>query len=461
MRKFFDLFLQALKGEEHEYTSGSINRAIFLLSVPMILEMVMESLFAVVDIFFVSKVNTDAVATVGLTESVLTLVYSVAMGLSTAATAIVSRRIGEKQHAEAGHAAAQVILVSVVLGITIGLGGFFGAETILRAMGGSENLIASGSNFTRIIFASSPAIILLYTLSGVLRGGGDAAVAMRSLWIANGVNMLLCPLFIFGWGPVPAFGVAGSAMATTIGRSLGVLYQLYALTKGNGVVKVLSSQLKADFTIIRNLISVSAGGTGQFLIASASWVFLTRILSDFGPQIVAGYTIAIRVIVFTILPSWGMANAAATLVGQNLGANKPERAETSVWRAAFFNFVFLAVVAVIFFVFSANIISWFNDDPTTVATGVNCLRIICFGYLFFAYGMVISQSFNGAGDTLTPTLMNLVCFWAIEIPLAYFLAKYLDLGPNGVYISVAFSESMLAVVGILLFRRGKWKTKKV
>ena len=461
MRKFFDLFLQALKGEEHEYTSGSINRAIFLLSVPMILEMVMESLFAVVDIFFVSKVNTDAVATVGLTESVLTLVYSVAIGLSTAATAIVSRRIGEKQHAEAGHAAAQVILVSVVLGITIGLGGFLGAETILRAMGGSENLIASGANFTRIIFASSPAIILLYTLSGVLRGGGDAAVAMRSLWIANGVNMLLCPLFIFGWGPVPAFGVAGSAMATTIGRSLGVLYQLYALTKGNGVVKVLSSQLKADFTIIRNLISVSAGGTGQFLIASASWVFLTRILSDFGPQIVAGYTIAIRVIVFTILPSWGMANAAATLVGQNLGANKPERAETSVWRAAFFNFVFLAVVAVIFFVFSANIISWFNDDPTTVATGVNCLRIICFGYLFFAYGMVISQSFNGAGDTLTPTLMNLACFWAVEIPLAYFLAKYLNLGPNGVYISVAFSESLLAVVGVLLFRRGKWKTKKV
>lgn len=461
MRKFFELFLQALKGEEHEYTSGSINRAIFLLSVPMILEMVMESLFAVVDIFFVSKVNTDAVATVGLTESVLTLVYSVAIGLSTAATAIVSRRIGEKQHAEAGHAAAQVILVSVVLGIAIGLGGFFGAETILRAMGGSENLIASGANFTRIIFASSPAIILLYTLSGVLRGGGDAAVAMRSLWIANGVNMLLCPLFIFGWGPVPAFGVAGSAMATTIGRSLGVLYQLYALTKGNGAVKVLASQLKADFIIIRNLISVSAGGTGQFLIASASWVFLTRILSDFGPQIVAGYTIAIRVIVFTILPSWGMANAAATLVGQNLGANKPERAETSVWRAAFFNFVFLAVVAVIFFVFSANIISWFNDDPTTVATGVNCLRIICFGYLFFAYGMVISQSFNGAGDTLTPTLMNLACFWAIEIPLAYLLAKYLDLGPNGVYISVAFSESLLAVVGILLFRRGKWKTKKV
>ncbi len=461
MSKFFDLLLQALKGEEHEYTSGSINRAIFLLSVPMILEMVMESLFAVVDIFFVSKVSTDAVATVGLTESVLTLVYSVAIGLSTAATAIVARRVGEKQFAEAGHAAAQVILVSLFLGLTVGLAGFMGAETILRAMGGSESLIQSGANFTRIIFASSPAIILLYTLSGVLRGGGDAAVAMRSLWIANGFNIVLCPVFIFGIGPFPELGVAGSAVATTIGRSVGVAYQLYALAKGNGAVRVLARQMRIDFDIVRNLVSVAAGGTGQFLIASASWVFLTRILSDFGPQIVAGYTIAIRVIIFTILPSWGMANAAATLVGQNLGANQPDRAETSVWRAAFFNFVFLAIVAIVFFVFAGSIISWFNADPITVSTGVNCLRFVCLGYLFFAYGMVISQSFNGAGDTLTPTLMNLVCFWAIEIPLAYLLAKQLNFGPNGVYISVAFSESLLAVVGVILFRRGKWKLKKV
>lgn len=461
MKKFFQLLLQALKGEEQEYTTGSINRAIFLLSVPMILEMVMESLFAVVDIFFVSQINTNAVATVGLTESVLTLVYSIAIGLSTAATAIVSRRIGEKQLAEAGHAAAQVILVSVILGVVVGISGFLGAESILRAMGGSEELIASGSNFTRIIFASSPAIILLYTLSGVLRGGGDAAVAMRSLWIANGLNIALCPLFIFGWGPIPAFGVAGSAIATTIGRSAGVLYQLSALASSKGAVQVLRSQLRPDFAIIRNLISVAAGGTGQFIIASASWVFLTRILSDFGPSIVAGYTIAIRIIVFTILPSWGMANAAATLVGQNLGANEPSRAETSVWRAAFFNFLFLVVVAIIFFVFAKPIISWFNNDPLAVATGVNCLRIVCLGYLFFAYGMVISQSFNGAGDTLTPTLMNLVCFWAIEIPLAYLLAKKLALGPEGVYISVAFSESLLAIIGVILFRRGKWKMKKV
>lgn len=461
MKKFFQLLLQALKGEEQEYTTGSINRAIFLLSVPMILEMVMESLFAVVDIFFVSQINTNAVATVGLTESVLTLVYSIAIGLSTAATAIVSRRIGEKQLAEAGHAAAQVILVSVILGVVVGISGFLGAENILRAMGGSEELIASGSNFTRIIFASSPAIILLYTLSGVLRGGGDAAVAMRSLWIANGLNIALCPLFIFGWGPIPAFGVAGSAIATTIGRSAGVLYQLSALASSKGAVQVLRSQLRPDFAIIRNLISVAAGGTGQFIIASASWVFLTRILSDFGPSIVAGYTIAIRIIVFTILPSWGMANAAATLVGQNLGANEPTRAETSVWRAAFFNFLFLVAVAIIFFVFAKPIISWFNNDPLAVATGVNCLRIVCLGYLFFAYGMVISQSFNGAGDTLTPTLMNLVCFWAIEIPLAYLLAKKLALGPEGVYISVAFSESLLAIIGVILFRRGKWKMKKV
>lgn len=461
MKKFFQLLLQALKGEEQEYTTGSINRAIFLLSVPMILEMVMESLFAVVDIFFVSQINTNAVATVGLTESVLTLVYSIAIGLSTAATAIVSRRIGEKQLAEAGHAAAQVILVSVILGVVVGISGFLGAENILRAMGGSEELIASGSNFTRIIFASSPAIILLYTLSGVLRGGGDAAVAMRSLWIANGLNIALCPLFIFGWGPIPAFGVAGSAIATTIGRSAGVLYQLSALASSKGVVQVLRSQLRPDFAIIRNLISVAAGGTGQFIIASASWVFLTRILSDFGPSIVAGYTIAIRIIVFTILPSWGMANAAATLVGQNLGANEPSRAETSVWRAAFFNFLFLVAVAIIFFVFAKPIISWFNNDPLAVATGVNCLRIVCLGYLFFAYGMVISQSFNGAGDTLTPTLMNLVCFWAIEIPLAYLLAKKLALGPEGVYISVAFSESLLAIIGVILFKRGKWKMKKV
>ncbi|MDF7820558.1 MATE family efflux transporter [Runella sp. MFBS21] len=461
MKKFFQLLLQALKGEEQEYTTGSINRAIFLLSVPMILEMVMESLFAVVDIFFVSQINTNAVATVGLTESVLTLVYSIAIGLSTAATAIVSRRIGEKQLAEAGHAAAQVILVSVILGVVVGVSGFLGAENILRAMGGSEELIASGSNFTRIIFASSPAIILLYTLSGVLRGGGDAAVAMRSLWIANGLNIALCPLFIFGWGPIPAFGVAGSAIATTIGRSAGVLYQLSALASSKGAVQVLRSQLRPDFAIIRNLISVAAGGTGQFIIASASWVFLTRILSDFGPSIVAGYTIAIRIIVFTILPSWGMANAAATLVGQNLGANEPSRAETSVWRAAFFNFLFLVAVAIIFFVFAKPIISWFNHDPIAVATGVNCLRIVCLGYLFFAYGMVISQSFNGAGDTLTPTLMNLVCFWAIEIPLAYLLAKKLALGPEGVYISVAFSESLLAIIGVILFRRGKWKMKKV
>ena len=457
MKKFFNLLGQALRGQEQDYTTGSINRAIFLLSVPMILEMVMESLFAVVDIFFVAKISTEAIATVGLTESVLTLVYSVAIGLSMAATAVVSRRVGEKQPEEAGHTAAQVILISLVLGVIIGIVGYFGAEHILQAMGGQASLIQTGSQFTRILFLSSPAIILLYTLSGVLRGGGDAAVAMRSLWIANGINILLCPLFIFGWGLFPELGVAGSAVATTIGRSVGVLYQLYALTKGNGMVRVQASHFRANWILIRNLVSVAAGGTGQFLIGSASWVFLMRLLSDFGPDIVAGYTIAIRIIIFTILPSWGMANAAATLVGQNLGAQKPDRAETSVWRAAFFNFVFLGIVAIVFFLFAAPIVGWFNGNPVSVKTGVECLRIVCLGYLAFAYGMVVTQAFNGAGDTKTPTILNLICFWAVEIPLAYLLAKPFDFGPTGVYVAIAISESLLAVLGVWLFRKGKWK----
>ncbi|WP_266364699.1 MATE family efflux transporter [Tellurirhabdus rosea] len=461
MKKFIRLFVAALRGSEKNFTSGSINRAIFLLAVPMILEMVMESLFAVVDVFFVAKIGTEAVATVGLTESVLTLVYSVAIGLSTAATALVSRRVGEGNPRGAGTVVGQVILVSLVLALLIGIpGALFGAD-ILRLMGGDAHLIASGSAFTRMIFASSPAIILLYTLSGCLRGAGDASVAMRSLWIANGVNIVLCPLFIFGWGPVPAMGVLGSAVATTLGRSIGVLYQLSAFYRQNGVIHLLGSDFRPDSGLIRNLLSVAAGGTGQFLIASASWVFLTRILSTFGPDVVAGYTIAIRIIVFTILPSWGLANAAATLVGQNLGAGEPERAETSAWRAAFGNMLFLVGVAIVFFIAARPIVGIFNDTPAVVSIAVQCLRIFCLGYIAFAYGMVISQSFNGAGDTRTPTLINIVCFWLIEIPLAYVLANLLNWGPEGVFWSVAFSETLLAVVAVAVFRRGHWKLVRV
>ncbi|GAB3035297.1 MATE family efflux transporter [Spirosoma pulveris] len=461
MTKFFRLFLAALRGTETNFTTGSINRAIFLLSVPMILEMVMESLFAVVDVFFVAKIGTEAIATVGLTESVLTIVYSIAIGLSTAATALVSRRVGEDNQRGAGTAVGQVILVSLTMGVLMGGIGFLCAEDILRLMGGDARLIANGVGFTRMIFASAPAIVLLYTLSGCLRGSGDASVAMRSLWLANGVNIVLCPVFIFGLGPIPALGVMGSAVATTIGRSIGVLYQLYALTRVKGVIQVLRADMAPDAGIIRNLLSIAVGGTSQFLVGSASWIFLTRILSTFGSDVVAGYTIAIRIIVFTILPSWGLANAAATLVGQNLGAGQPERAETSAWRAAFCNMLFLAAVGAGFFLGAAPIVGLFDNNVRVVEIAVECLRVFCLGYLFMAYGMVLSQSLNGAGDTRTPTIINIVCFWVVEIPLAYLLAHTLNWGPPGVFWSVAISETLLAGVAIWVFRRGRWKTVQV
>ena len=461
MTKFFRLFVAALRGSETNFTSGSINRAIFLLSVPMILEMVMESLFAVVDVFFVAKIGTEAVATVGLTESVLTIVYSIAIGLSTAATALVARRIGEDNRPGANTTIGQVILVSLSLAVLLGLPGFLLAEDILRLMGGGNRLIANGVGFTRLIFASAPAIVLLHTLSGCLRGAGQASIAMRSLWLANGVNIVLCPVFIFGLGPFPELGVMGSAVATTTGRTLGVLYQLYALTRQGHTVQVRQADFTPDTGIIRNLLSVAAGGTGQFLIGSASWVFLTRLVSTFGSEVVAGYTIAIRILVFTILPSWGLANAAATLVGQNLGAGQPDRAETSVWRAAFCNMVFLVLVGIGFYVGAHEIVGLFDHDARVVAVAVQCLRVFCVGYVAFAYGMVVSQALNGAGDTRSPTLINIVCFWVVEIPLAYTLATQLNWGPSGVFWAVAFSESLLAVFSILVFRRGRWKTIQV
>ena len=427
----------------------------------MILEMVMESLFAVVDVFFVAKIGTEAIATVGLTESVLTLVYSIGIGLSTAATALVSRRVGENNQRGAGNAVGQAILVSVGSGLLIGTVGFLFADDILRLMGGDERLIANGTKFTRMIFASSPAIILLHTLSGSLRGSGDASVAMRSLWLANGINIVLCPVFIFGLGPIPELGVMGSAVATTIGRTTGVLYQLYALTRPKGVIQVLRADLKPDVSIIQNLLSLAAGGMSQFLVGSASWIFLARLLSTFGSDVVAGYTIAIRIIIFTIMPSWGLANAAATLVGQNLGAGQPERAETSAWRAALGNMLFLATVGIGFFLSATPIVKLFDNNVRVVDVAVQCLRVFCLGYLFMAYGMVLTQSLNGAGDTRTPTLINVVCFWVVEIPLAYTLAHLLNWGPSGVFWSVAISETLLAVIAVWVFRQGRWKVVQV
>lgn len=461
MEKIWQIFREALRGEEKNYTSGSINRAIVLLSIPMILEMVMESLFALVDAFFVAKVSVDAVATVGLTESVVTLIYSVAMGLSMAATAMVARRIGEGKPEEASHAAVQAIFLAMATSAVFGIAGIFFAEDILRLMGGSESLIASGAGYTRIMLGTNIVITFLFLLNGIFRGAGDASLAMRSLWLANGINIVLDPLLIFGIGPFPEMGVQGAAVATVIGRGIGVAFQLYILFKGSGVIKLARRHFRLQWEIIARLSNVAATGAGQFLIASASWIFLMRIIALFGSQAVAGYTIAIRLLIFTILPSWGLANAAATLVGQNLGAGKPDRAETSVWRSAYYNMIFLLSVSVIYFVAAHPLLRFFNDDPVVIEAGVLSIRIICTGYIFFAYGMVLSQAFNGAGDTRTPTIVNLICFWMLEIPLGYILAVSLQWELAGVCAAIAISETIMAIMLIFIFRRGTWKTVEI
>lgn len=456
------LFKQAIKGDQQDYTSGSIDKAIFLLSIPMILEMAMESLFAIVDVYFVSKLNdNNAVATIGLTESILTLIYSLAMGLSMGATAMVARRVGEKDIKAAEEAATQAVIVGLAVSLVITFVGVFFSTDLLRAMGASEELIEKNSGYTSWMLTGNITIMMIFLINGVFRGAGDASIAMRSLWLANSLNIVLDPVFIFGFGPIPAFGVEGAAIATNIGRGVGVLYQLYHLQKGSGLIKLHLHTLVVQWNIIWRLIKVSAGGTGQFLIGSASWIFLVRIMSDFGSAALAGYTIAIRVIVFAILPAWGMANASATLVGQNLGAGHPDRAEKSVWRTAFFNMIFLALITVLFFSLASPILRLFSTDENVLINGIQCLQIVSLGYIFYAYGMVINQSFNGAGDTRTPTIISLFGFWIFQIPLAYTLAKMPGVGAVGVYAAISIAESAMAIVGIMIFRRGKWKAIKI
>ena len=459
--RVFKLFISALKGEETEFTTGSINRAIILLSIPMIAEMIMESLFAVVDVFFVAKVSVNAVATVGLTESVLMIIYSIAVGLSMAVTAIIARRIGEKNYDRANNAAFQAILLALVVGVVLGIPGFLFAEDILRLMGGDSTLIAEGVGYTKIMYAGNLSIILIFLINAIFRGAGNASIAMRSLWIANGLNIILDPLFIFGFGPIPAFGVEGAAIATTTGRSIGVMYQLFHLLNGKAIVRIGWENVVVKWKTIREMIVVSTGGVFQFLVESASWIFLVRVIANFGAEALAGYTIAFRIIVFTLLPSWGMANAAATLVGQNLGAGQPDRAETSAWRTALWNTIFLVAVAIVFFIFANQILALFGATDNVRDIGIQALRIICFGYIFFAYGMVIGQAFNGSGDTYTPLVISLIVFWAIQIPMAYLLAMVYDWGPDGVFFCIAFCHSLYAVIAIALFKRGKWKTVKV
>ncbi len=461
LKRFIHLFVIAIKGSEKEFTSGSINKAIFLLSIPMIGEMIMESLFAVADVFFVSKISVNAVATVGLTESILMIIYSVAIGLSMATTAIVSRRVGEKKYKRASDAAFQSIFLAVIVGAALGLAGFLFAEDILMLMGGESDLIREGVGFTKIMFAGNLSIFLLFLNNAIFRGAGDASIAMRSLWIANGLNLILDPLLIFGLGPVPAMGIEGAAIATTIGRSIGVLYQTVGLLNNRGIIRIGWNNVIIRFKTVIELIKISMGGMGQFLIETASWIFLVKVMALFGSEALAGYTIAFRVIVFTILPSWGMSNAAATLVGQNLGAGFPDRAEKSVWNTAFYNMVFLGLVSIVFFIAAEPIIGLFMQSDVVQGIGVSALRIICFGYVFFAYGMVISQAFNGAGDTKTPLIVNFFVFWVIQIPLAYWLSVTLDWQAEGVFFTIAFCHSLQAIISILLFRRGKWKTVSV
>lgn len=454
-------FRAAVRGEHDDLTSGSIRKAIFMLSVPMILEMVLESVFAVVDVFFVGRVSVNAQATVGLTEAVVMIVYSIAVGLSMAVTAMVARRIGEKDENGAGEAAFQGMVIGAVLAVIIGFVGAWFAEDILRLMGGSEELITEGKGYTRILFAGNITIMFIFLINAIFRGAGDAAIAMRALWLANGINIILDPIFIFGLGPIPAFGVEGAAIATTIGRGSGVVYQLYILSGKTSRVKITRRHIKIVPGTILRLLKVSIGGMGQYLIGSASWMFMARTIALFGPAAVAGYTVAFRLIIFSILPSWGMANAAATLVGQNLGAGKPDRAEKSVWKCGKYNMIFLVVLAILYYIVAPYVVPWFNRDPEVIKYGIAGLRIICAGYVFFAYGMVINQSFNGAGDTRTPTIISFISFWVIQIPLAYMLAHTLDWGPEGVYWAIAIAESILAIISIWQFRKGRWKTVEI
>lgn len=447
----------SLTGENQDYTTGSIRRAIFLLAIPMMLEMLMESLFAVVDIFFVGKLGSEAVSAVGLTESMLTIVYSVAIGLSMAATAVVARRVGEKNPEQAARSAAQAMLIGIAISVLISLVGIFFAADLLQLMGASSSIIATGTTYTRIALGSNVVIMLLFLINGIFRGAGDASIAMRSLIIANVCNIIFCPIFIQGLGPIPALGLTGAAVATLCGRSLGVLYQLYHLLKGNGVIHLVKSYFVPVGSIIKAILDIAWTGTLQFIIASGSWIFMVRIISGFGETAIAGYTLAIRLIIFFIMPAWGLSNAAATLVGQNLGAQQPERAEQSVWQTAKYSTLFMIGVSLLFWFGGDTILSWMNNDAAVVKEASTALRIISLGYVFYGVGMVVTSSFNGAGDTKTPTWINFFGFWLFQIPMAYLFAKTFNGGTTGVFLAILLAETAIAIAGIILFKKGKWK----
>lgn len=453
--------LEALRGSHQDYTQGSLNRSILLLAIPMILEMVLESLFAVVDVFWVSRLGSDAIATVGLTESVLTLVFAVGLGLGMSTTAMVARRIGEKDHEGAAVSAVQAIFLGLLAAVVLGLPFYLLAPSLLRVMGATPAIVASGVNYTRIALGGSGVVLLLFLNNAIFRGAGDAAIAMRLLWVSNILNLIFDPCLIFGLGPFPKMGVTGAALATFSGRGIGVLYQFYRLAKGTERLRILRRHLQLRAAVLWRLVRVSAMGILQFLIGQASWIGLVRIVSLFGAPALAGYTISIRIIIFAILPSWGLSNAAATLVGQSLGAGKPGRARSAVWRTGLWNMVFLGSVGLVFIAFAPPIIHLFTHDPAVAATAVHSLRIFSSGNVAYAYGMVLLQAFNGAGDTLTPTYVNLFGFWLLEIPLAWWLAMHTSLAVNGVFVSVVVAQSAIVLVSLVLFRQGRWARQRI
>lgn len=460
-RRIRDFLRESLRENEADFTAGPIGRALGLLAIPMMLEMSMEAIFALVDILFVSFLGTNAIAAVGLTEALVTVLYALAIGIGMSVTAMVSRRIGARAADDAAAVTAQAIWVGAALAVVIGVAGVVYAEDLLRIMGAGEAVIAEGRGYTSVLLGGSASILYLFLLNAAFRGAGDAPVALRSLTLANAINIALDPCLIFGLGPFPELGVTGAAVATTIGRGAGVVYLAWYLFAGRGRLRLELRHCRIVPSLIRRMLEISIGGVGQFLIATASWIAIMRVVALYGSAPIAAYTIALRLIEFALLPAWGLGNAAATLVGQNLGAEKPERAEQTVWRAARYNATFMLCVGVVLILAAPAIVALFSADPEIMRYGTACLRILGIGYPIYAVGMIIIQAMNGAGDTRTPSILNFVCFWLLQIPLAYALAQGAGWGPNGVFWSIVISESTLTVLGVLVFRRGRWRTLQV
>jgi putative MATE family efflux protein len=460
-RGFWPSVREALRGSHQDYTQGNLNRAILLLAIPMVLEMVLESLFAVVDVFWVGRLGANAVATVGLTEAMLSLVFAIGLGLAISTTAMVARRIGEKDPEDAAIAGVQAIVLGLLISLGVGIPTGIFAPQLLGLMGASPAIVAGGSGYARVALGGCGAIVMLFLNNAIFRGAGDAAIAMRLLWVSNIINLILDPCLIFGLGPFPRMGVTGAAVATLTGRSIGVLFQFYSLLKGSERIHILTRHLRLNLSVMGRLLRVSFTGILQFAIAHTSWIVLVRIVSLFGAAAVAGYTVSIRIVVFFILPAWGLSNAAATLVGQNLGAGKPERAAQSVWRTGLYNMIFLGTIGIFFIVFADPVVRLFISDPVVIPLASLALRTFSCGNVGYAYGMVMLQAFNGAGDTITPTIVNFFGFWVLELPLAWWLAVGLHLRAEGAFLAIVFSESAIAAAGIVLFRRGRWKKQRI